>query len=74
MNIPVTVVVFRNEQRGAKKKNDILWFDERFVGSELGRPLRAGGSRSCAVASLWHDATGAWGWNWLYAWLISTHD
>jgi len=36
MSIPVTVVVFRNGQWGAEKKNDILWFDERFVGTELG--------------------------------------
>jgi len=36
MGIPVTVVVFRNGQWGAEKKNDILWFAERFVGTELG--------------------------------------
>ena len=36
MNIPVTIVVFRNGQWGAEKKNDILWYDERFVGTELG--------------------------------------
>jgi sulfoacetaldehyde acetyltransferase len=36
MNVPVTIVVFRNGQWGAEKKNDILWFDERFVGTELG--------------------------------------
>ena len=36
MGIPVTIVVFRNGQWGAEKKNDILWFDERFVGTELG--------------------------------------
>jgi sulfoacetaldehyde acetyltransferase len=36
MEIPVTIVVFRNGQWGAEKKNDILWFDERFVGTELG--------------------------------------
>jgi sulfoacetaldehyde acetyltransferase len=36
MQIPVTIVVFRNGQWGAEKKNDILWFDERFVGTELG--------------------------------------
>ena len=36
MKIPVTIVVFRNGQWGAEKKNDILWFDERFVGTELG--------------------------------------
>jgi sulfoacetaldehyde acetyltransferase len=35
MDIPVTVIVFRNGQWGAEKKNDILWFDERFVGTEL---------------------------------------
>ena len=36
MGIPVTVIVFKNGQWGAEKKNDILWFDERFVGTELG--------------------------------------
>jgi sulfoacetaldehyde acetyltransferase len=36
MNIPVTIIVFRNGQWGAEKKNDILWYDERFVGTELG--------------------------------------
>ncbi len=36
MAVPVTIVVFRNGQWGAEKKNDILWFNERFVGTELG--------------------------------------
>ena len=36
MHIPVTIIVFRNGQWGAEKKNDILWYDERFVGTELG--------------------------------------
>jgi sulfoacetaldehyde acetyltransferase len=36
MGIPVTIVVFCNGQWGAEKKNDILWFGERFVGTELG--------------------------------------
>lgn len=36
MEVPVTVVVFRNGQWGAEKKNDILWFGERFVGTEIG--------------------------------------
>ena len=35
MAVPVTIVVFCNGQWGAEKKNDILWFDERFVGTEL---------------------------------------
>ena len=39
MQIPVTIIVFRNGQWGAEKKNDILWFDERFVGTELGDPF-----------------------------------
>ena len=34
--MPVTIVVFCNGQWGAEKKNDILWFGERFVGTELG--------------------------------------
>ena len=37
MSIPVTIVVFRNEQWGAEKKNDILWFDERLVRRALRR-------------------------------------
>lgn len=37
MGMPVTIVVFSNGQWGAEKKNDILWFGERFVGTELGR-------------------------------------
>ena len=36
MKIPVTIIVFCNGQWGAEKKNDILWFGERFVGTELG--------------------------------------
>jgi sulfoacetaldehyde acetyltransferase len=36
MEVPVTIAVFRNGQWGAEKKNDILWFDERFIGTELG--------------------------------------
>jgi sulfoacetaldehyde acetyltransferase len=31
----VTMVVFRNYQWGAEKRNTILWFDNNFVGTEL---------------------------------------
>ena len=31
----VTMVVFRNYQWGAEKRNSILWFDDNFVGTEL---------------------------------------
>ena len=31
----VTMVIFRNYQWGAEKRNSILWFDNNFVGTEL---------------------------------------
>merc|ERR1719444_675422 len=31
----VTVVVFRNYQWGAEKRNTTLWYDDNFVGTEL---------------------------------------
>jgi sulfoacetaldehyde acetyltransferase len=31
----VTMVVFRNYQWGAEKRNSILWYDNNFVGTEL---------------------------------------
>jgi sulfoacetaldehyde acetyltransferase len=31
----VTIVVFRNYQWGAEKRNSILWYDDNFVGTEL---------------------------------------
>ena len=58
MKIPVTIVVFRNGQWGAEKKNDILWFDERFVGTELGDEFsfadvaKAFGSKGVRVNSM----------------------
>ena len=32
---PVTMVIFRNYQWGAEKRNTTLWFDDNFVGTEL---------------------------------------
>merc|ERR1719245_2914302 len=32
---PVTMVVFRNYQWGAEKRNTTLWYDDNFVGTEL---------------------------------------
>ncbi|MEL6774132.1 MAG: sulfoacetaldehyde acetyltransferase [Pseudomonadota bacterium] len=32
---PVTMVVFRNYQWGAEKRNSTLWFEDNFVGTEL---------------------------------------
>ena len=31
----ITMVVFRNYQWGAEKRNSTLWFDDNFVGTEL---------------------------------------
>ena len=31
----ITMVIFRNYQWGAEKRNTILWFDDNFVGTEL---------------------------------------
>ena len=33
------MVIFRNYQWGAEKRNSILWFDNNFVGTELDKNL-----------------------------------
>jgi len=35
----ITMVIFRNYQWGAEKRNTTLWFDNNFVGTELNRGL-----------------------------------
>jgi len=35
----ITMVIFRNYQWGAEKRNSILWFDNNFVGTELDKNL-----------------------------------
>lgn len=37
-NIPTTAVVFNNGQWGAEKKNQVLWFGDRYVGTQLENP------------------------------------
>lgn len=37
-NVPVTVCVFNNGQWGAEKKNQVLWFGDRYVGTNLANP------------------------------------
>merc|ERR1719158_1208112 len=37
-NIPTTAVVFNNRQWGAEKKNQVLWFGDRYVGVQLTHP------------------------------------
>merc|ERR1712139_684575 len=34
---PITMVVFRNFQWGAEKRNTTLWYEDNFVGTELNR-------------------------------------
>lgn len=37
-DIPTTAVVFNNRQWGAEKKNQVLWFGDRYVGTNLKHP------------------------------------
>jgi len=45
-NIPVTAVVFHNRQWGAEKKNQVDFYDRRFVADELGGESWSGIARS----------------------------
>merc|ERR1719353_1496703 len=36
--IPTTAVVFNNRQWGAEKKNQVLWFGDRYVGTNFANP------------------------------------
>jgi sulfoacetaldehyde acetyltransferase len=61
-NIPVTAVVFHNKQWGAEKKNQVDFYDTRFLGVNLDNPCwadiaRAMGAEGVTVADL--DGVGA---------------
>jgi sulfoacetaldehyde acetyltransferase len=46
----VTMVVFRNYQWGAEKRNSTLWFDDNFVGTELDENVNyAGIAQACGL-------------------------
>ena len=46
----ITMVVFRNYQWGAEKRNTTLWFDDNFVGTELNQNVSyAGIAKACGV-------------------------
>lgn len=46
----ITMVVFRNYQWGAEKRNSTLWFDDNFVGTELNEQVSyAGIARACGL-------------------------
>jgi len=47
---PITMVIFRNYQWGAEKRNTTLWFDDNFVGTELDQQVSyAGIAKACGV-------------------------
>uniref|UniRef100_UPI0026122B11 sulfoacetaldehyde acetyltransferase n=1 Tax=uncultured Shimia sp. TaxID=573152 RepID=UPI0026122B11 len=46
----ITMVIFRNYQWGAEKRNTTLWFDDNFVGTELSTEVSyAGIAKACGV-------------------------
>ncbi|CUI49682.1 sulfoacetaldehyde acetyltransferase [Cognatishimia activa] len=60
---PITMIIFRNYQWGAEKRNTTLWFDDNFVGTELSQEVSyAGIAKACGVhgvaVSTMEDLTG----------------
>jgi sulfoacetaldehyde acetyltransferase len=46
----ITMVVFRNYQWGAEKRNSTLWYDDNFVGTELDTDVSyAGIAKACGL-------------------------
>ena len=39
-DLPVVACVFNNQQWGAEKKNQIDFYDDRFMGGDIGRDVR----------------------------------
>ncbi|MCA3572491.1 MAG: sulfoacetaldehyde acetyltransferase [Aestuariivirga sp.] len=49
----ITMVVFRNYQWGAEKRNSTLWYDDNFVGTELDTQVSyAGIAKACGLNSV----------------------
>ncbi len=49
----ITMIIFRNYQWGAEKRNTTLWFDDNFVGTELDQNVSyAGIARACGVGGV----------------------
>ena len=47
---PITMIIFRNYQWGAEKRNTTLWFNDNFVGTELDQQVSyAGIAKACGV-------------------------
>ena len=50
---PITMVIFRNYQWGAEKRNTTLWFEDNFVGTELDEQVSyAGIANACGVKGI----------------------
>jgi sulfoacetaldehyde acetyltransferase len=54
-NIPVTAVVFHNRQWGAEKKNQVDFYDRRFIAGELESESWAGIARSMGAEGITID-------------------
>ena len=49
----ITMVIFRNYQWGAEKRNTTLWYDNNFVGTELNRKVSyAGIAEACGLKGI----------------------
>jgi sulfoacetaldehyde acetyltransferase len=49
----ITMVIFRNYQWGAEKRNTTLWFEDNFVGTELDQQVSyAGIAKACGVEGI----------------------
>ena len=50
---PITMIIFRNYQWGAEKRNTTLWFDDNFVGTELDQKVSyANIAKACGVEGI----------------------
>ena len=57
---PITMIIFRNYQWGAEKRNTTLWFDDNFVGTELDTDVTyAGIAQQCGVKGVQVDGMDA---------------
>jgi len=52
----ITMVIFRNYQWGAEKRNTTLWYHDNFVGTELNQQVSyAGIARACGLQGVQVD-------------------
>ena len=50
---PITMIIFRNYQWGAEKRNTTLWYDDNFVGTELDEQVSyAGIANACGLTGV----------------------